>query len=257
MELKLCKPPQTKRKLPEAEAWHVAPHYGAMKTTNLSRSSPLHSLRAGFSLIELLVVIGIIAILAALLLPALAKARDTAKRGACMGNLRQVYLGIQLYAEDHDGLLPTKFEVKKNVLTADDIAKGKQLNTPALGIQTVMARYTGTNTFRCPADRGDSVDPTPVFTRKGDSYEVKGWDPEKAVKEPQKVRLEYAAKLDLGGDPFKPWEADDPAKVAEKISKNELGPIHWHQQRYNFLLGDGHVVAIASKEQEKAEKGDD
>lgn len=213
--------------------------------------------QAAFTLIELLVVIAIITILAGLLLPALAKAKDAAKRAACASNLKQVYLGIQLYAEDHDGLLPTKFEVKKNVLTADDLAKGKQLNTPALGIQTILARYTGTNLFRCPADRGDAVDTTPVHRRKGDSYEVKGWEPEKAVKDPQKVRLEYAAKLDLGGDPFKPWEADDPAKVAEKISKNELGPIHWHQQRYNFLLGDGHVVSIATKEQEKAEKGDD
>lgn len=212
---------------------------------------------AGFTLLELLVVIAIIAILAGLLLPALAKARDTAKRGACASNLKQVYLGIQLYAEDHDGLLPTKFEVKKNVLTADDIAKGKQLNTLANGIQTVMVRYTGTSVFRCPADRGDAVDSTPVVKRKGDSYEVKGWEAEKAVKDPQKVRLEYAAKLDLGGDPFKPWEADDPAKVAEKISKNELGPVHWHQQRYNLLLSDGHVVAVATKEQEKTEKGDD
>ena len=63
--------------------------------------------KAGFTLIELLVVIAVIAILAALLLPVISAAKKRAQRAACVNNLRQINLGVRMYADDSHDATPS------------------------------------------------------------------------------------------------------------------------------------------------------
>ncbi len=226
----------------------------------------------GFTLIELLVVMVIIAILVGLLLPALATAKEKGKRIACASNLRQIYLAVAMYADDHGDSLPVKFELKKSALKLDDLLKGKQLQTLTNGIHTLLAPYLGgpgaavlaalpepratARVFKCPSDYGDFAERRPVFERRGSSYQVEGFDLGRKPEDLHKNRLSLAATLDIARDLFKPWEADEPLKVMEKVAKGELGPVKWHARVFNKVMGDGHLVTLHSKAQDKESKGE-
>ena len=123
--------------------------------------------RRGFTLIELLVVIAMIAILAALLLPALGKARERTRGIQCLNNTRQLVLAWQLYADDHAGRLAynlgqvntaagaaprTNANWVNNVLTWDldsDNTNALTVTDASLGTYVNKSRQT----FRCPSDR--------------------------------------------------------------------------------------------------------
>jgi prepilin-type N-terminal cleavage/methylation domain-containing protein/prepilin-type processing-associated H-X9-DG protein len=74
------------------------------KAMFIQKNSPCHKL--GFTLIEILVVIAIIALLAAILFPVFARARENARRASCQSNLKQLALGMSMYLQDVDGVYP-------------------------------------------------------------------------------------------------------------------------------------------------------
>ena len=106
----------------------------------------------GFTLIELLVVIAIIGLLAALLMPAVNRSRAMARSTACLGNLRQIGLAVQMYVNDHDGRLPA---LQNRASTAEAL--------PAMDTVLGPVGMDG-GVFRCPADRAQ------IFKTTGTSY---------------------------------------------------------------------------------------
>jgi len=100
--------------------------------------------KKGFTLIELLVVIAIIAILAAMLLPALARAREQARRSVCISNLKQIGLAIKMYAQDYKEYYPA---------IEDTPTTGPSTGRVVCDLGLLYPRYVSTQkTFICPSD---------------------------------------------------------------------------------------------------------
>jgi prepilin-type N-terminal cleavage/methylation domain-containing protein len=107
--------------------------------------------RPGFTLVELLVVIGIIALLMSILLPVLSRANDAAKRATCMSNVRQLTIGWLSFAYDHHGLL-----VDPNTNTTGGwVTDGNVDGTITKGVLFPYCPHK--NVDHCPADYSNHV----------------------------------------------------------------------------------------------------
>jgi prepilin-type N-terminal cleavage/methylation domain-containing protein/prepilin-type processing-associated H-X9-DG protein len=204
-----------------------------------------------FTLIELLVVIAIIAILAAMLLPALASAKQRAWTTSCTSNLHQIGLGMRMFADDNTELYPES--------GADIPWGGIDLGTQKPSWMEQVVSYVGnTNAYNCPANvqlplnmRGpfnyfNGV--RAVYVLTGQFGSVKSTSilfPSAQVLSGDTCGIPNQSPGEGAGDSFDPFDADK-----DDYSQNCVGgPANgnpaelWqvHSKGQNILFADGHV----------------
>jgi prepilin-type N-terminal cleavage/methylation domain-containing protein/prepilin-type processing-associated H-X9-DG protein len=129
-----------------------------------------------FTLVELLVVIGVIALLISILLPVLAAARRSSETAACSSNMKQVAVALRMYADDNKGLLMPFYILIGNAAQpqgqfwADDLVRGRYLVAPDAGVT-----WDADSVFRCASGIGDEASmPSGYWLQRnpGPPYEI-------------------------------------------------------------------------------------
>lgn len=160
---------------------------------------------SGFTIVELLVVLAVISLLAALTIPAFRSAIDRGRSAACLQNLRAIGAGLQGYLGEHGLIMP---ELETGRASRDE-------DIPVL--DTVLANYVDSpKAFHCPADRK-------LFAATGNSY---FWN--SALSGQSAANLNFLLFV------------EDRSRIPVVFDKEG-----WHRQsgtRVNFLYADGHAA---------------
>jgi prepilin-type N-terminal cleavage/methylation domain-containing protein/prepilin-type processing-associated H-X9-DG protein len=198
--------------------------------------------RAGFTLVELLVVIAVIALLAAILFPVFARARENARRSSCQSNLRQIGLGILQYAQDYDELVPARQHASGSV-------------SPRSWRGMLQPYIKSADVFRCPSNRANAANAADGIRR---SYNCNGLSstanlcgtapmPEIPTGTPVHLaRIQNTAQLILvveGREGFPEMRIDN-NMYGSTTSYGRGDFFAGHLGTANFLFADGHVKSL-------------
>jgi len=199
--------------------------------------------RGAFSLVELLVVLGVMALLAALLFPAFSLARARARQTSCASNLRQLGQAMALYSNDWErfprGLDPAD---KYTPQIWQNYPNGLQIMAATPLLSDVMAPYVqDKRLWQCPADGGfDICDTTGLplaarptcYQKFGMSYFYRT---ELTLLELASEDLLQAAQTHVLSDGDGSWHG-------------ALATNLWRGRRYNVLFADGHVKSLSGED---------
>ncbi len=173
---------------------------------------------SAFTLIELLVVMAIIGVLAALLLPVLGRAKESARATACISNLHQIGIALQVYVDSNNNRLPVMRD------------RSMDTNAPATNglpsVEVVLRTELGnTDVLRCPSDRNG------IFDQTGSSY---SWN--------SLLNGEDADRLKVLGMNFAPHA------IPVFFDKEGFHAARGPDKAVNYLYADGHIKNLLTIE---------
>lgn len=200
-------------------------------------------MRRAFTLIEILVVVAIIALLAAILFPVFATVRGKARSVTCQSNLKQVGAAMVMYIGDYERYpfaVDPADKYAPNIWANQEVAQGITIGEMPLLTDAMSAYIKSANVWKCPSDTG--------FDYPDDIQ----WQLNGEVTKPscfEKYQTSYFYRTELAfrklSDDFLPNPGQINVLFDAHGDWHASGALSWKERRYNVLFGDWHVKNIA------------